>query len=140
MTKKMTKIVELEDYSGSKSFFVAVSARAFVECREDNKRFYIYNRGEVEIAKSFAKEFPDKEIRVSMGPWRSYDIAGRVSEDQKIIFIDIYSVRCPSPTGRYVTDLITNAHKIFAGKTLTPEQRGDNRFARLNKYEPLADR
>lgn len=113
------KPVILEGYEG-KSHFIAVAPNVYVECDDDdNLRF---NRGEVEIAKLFGEEFPNMEIRVTIGPWRSYDITGSIIGDRKVILIDIYSVRCPSVRSDYVTDLISNAHRLLAGKKLKPEQ------------------
>jgi len=63
------------------------------------------------------------EIRVTIGPWRDWDITGELRKDHKIILIDIYSVRVPDPKGEYVTDLITNVHKLLAGKELTAHEK-----------------
>ena len=116
----MSQIKELKGYMG-KSVFVAVSKNAYVECDENGAPKF--DRGEVEIAKLFGVEFPDKEIRVSIGAWRSYDITGKISKNGRTIFVDIYSVRCPSVKSDYVTDLISNAHRVLNGKQLTPEQQ-----------------
>lgn len=121
MTQKLGEVKELTAYDGSEQKFVSVSKNAFVTCGADGTP--LFDRGEIEIAKLFGLEFPDMETRVSIGPWRCYDITGDISEDKKVIFIDIYSVRCPSPKSDYITDLITNAHRVLDGKKLTPEQK-----------------
>jgi hypothetical protein len=120
MTQKLGEVKELTAYDGKAQKFVAVSKNAYVTCGADGKP--IFDRGEIEIAKLFGFEFPDMETRVSIGPWRCWDITGDISADHKVIFIDIYSVRCPSTKHDYITDLITNAHRILDGKKLTPEQ------------------
>ncbi len=117
-------IKKLASYNGDEYNFVAVAKNAYVIC--DTEGNPCFDRGEVEIAQLFGKEFPDIETRVSIGPWRCYDITGEFSEDQKILFIDIYSVRCPNAKSDYVTELISNAHRVLTGKKLTPEQLEKN--------------
>lgn len=53
----------------------------------------IFNGGEVEVAKALAKEFPDFEIQVTIGPYRFHDIAHEADIKHKLIKIDLYSVR-----------------------------------------------
>lgn len=100
----------MKGYGDIEGEFCEAAKNVWVTSRDGKPKF---DRGEIEIAKFFAKEFPDKTIVVSIGPWRSYDIAGEISEDGKKILLDIYSVRVPSVNDQYVTDLVTNAHIVF---------------------------
>jgi hypothetical protein len=102
---------EAEGYSGSNTLFCRVGKNAWVQCGADGS--VLFDRGEVGIAQEFGKAFPQCEIRVTIGPWRCYDIIAQFNKDNSIIFIDIYSVRCPHAKSSYVTDLMTNAYKIL---------------------------
>jgi hypothetical protein len=119
MVAKKT-IKKLSSYKGEECNFVAVAENAYVTCGLNGEP--IFDRGEVEIAKLFGAEFPEQETRVSIGPHRGYDITGEISADKKVIFIDIYSVRCPGVKDYYVTELLSNAHRVLGGKKLTVEQ------------------
>jgi hypothetical protein len=108
------QIQKIEGYHGIENIFVEVAKNAFVQCTPSSK--VVFDRGEVEIAKEFAKEFPALKIIVSIGPWRSHDIAAEFNEDKTAILIDLYSVRFPSVKSEEVTSLITSAHRILAKK------------------------
>ena len=107
-----TKIEKLKGYGEIGHDFVAVTKNAYVQCTPEGN--IIFDRGEVEIAKMFAAEFPNLQIIVSIGPYRFYDIAGEFNHDHTAILLDIYSVRVPSLRDSYITELISNAHRILA--------------------------
>lgn len=108
---KVVEIKKLVGYLGNESYFTKVNDNAWVECTANGKP--VYDRGEVEIAKFFGGEFPKLEIRVTIGAWRTYDIAAKFNSEHTIIFIDIYSVGVPKVKSSWTTSLVTNAHRIL---------------------------
>jgi len=113
---KKTEMKEAEGYMG-KTMFAKVegSTNAWVECGKDGKP--IFDRGEVEVAKKFAAEFPSWEVRVTIGPYRGYDIIGSMNKDEKVIYVDLYS---PRPGLQYVPELIENGKKKLQEWNLPP--------------------
>jgi len=55
-----------------------------------------YNRGETQVARAFAKAFPQLKIVITMGPYRGYDYCYELNKAQDTLEIDFYSVRLPS--------------------------------------------
>ena len=62
----------------------------------------MFDRGELRIAKEFAKAFPNLKIIITMGPYRGYDYMYQLMKDRTTLEMDFYSVRLPSM--RYVLD------------------------------------
>jgi len=107
---------EADGYVGKTTFSkVEGIVNAWVECGKDGKP--LFDRGEVEVAKRFAFVFPSWEIRVTIGPYRGYDIAGSMNKEDKVIYVDLYS---PRPGLQYVPQLIENAKKKLAEWGLQP--------------------
>lgn len=79
----------------------------------------IFNRGEVEVAKKLAKEFPDFEVQVTIGPYRFHDIAHEADLKQKLIKIDLYCVR---PGIHYLQEIIEEI-KAFIKKKQEEETK-----------------
>lgn len=62
-----------------------------------------------EVGQKFAKRLPaDWKVKITAGPWRSYDINGDVDEKKKTVNIDMYSVAIPV-NPRYVDEMVQNA-------------------------------
>lgn len=80
------------------NFFTRVQGtNAWFQSTEDGRP--ILNSGEVEMATKAAKQAPEGyEIQVTIGPYRCHDLAGSINVKEKIINIDLYSVR---PGGDY---------------------------------------
>jgi len=113
---KLPEVKKAFGYMGDTEFVrVDEKLNAWVECGKDGKP--IFDRGEVEVAKLFAETFPSWEVRVTIGPYRGYDINGSAKKDDKVIFIDLYSVR---PGIRYAKQLIEGMKKKLVEWKMQP--------------------
>lgn len=65
------------------------------------------------IPTQFAEAFPDFDILVTEGPWRFHDISYETDRKNKVIHIDIYSVRYPSDA--MVNACIAEIRAFFEG-------------------------
>jgi len=104
------------------AFFTRVEGtNAWVESNQKGE--LLFDRGEVEIAKRFAEAFPNWEIRVTIGPYRGYDIEAHYHKEEKVVDVDLYSPGLalrPGVVFGYVPELIEAGKKKMEQQGLKP--------------------
>lgn len=73
----------------------------------------ILNKGEKEVAEKAGKAIKNSqyEVWVTIGPYRAFDIAGTIDLENKIIRIDLYSVR--PGTDEELAEILLNAERLM---------------------------
>lgn len=98
--------METETHKRKKGFWLGAKVKidAFKGGRSGDLSSY-----EKEVGKKFAKVLPSNwTVKVTAGPYRSYDIAAAYDKKKKEVTVDMYSIATPA-NPRYVDELVRNA-------------------------------